>query len=363
MAAGFECEFVEEPQKAFQSECPICLLILREPHQASCCGKSFCKECVEQVRDKSPCCPACKVEDFHIFHNKGLQQSLYDFRVYCSSKEEGCEWTGELRELDKHLNKDPLAGKSLEGCSYIAINCPLHHAGCEVNLPRKDMKAHLEQKSIQHMLFQVQEQSLLLARIENLHQENQKLQTIIGEIHEEKQYLEQRLTDLEAKLELPTACTCKTPFTQPTGTLELTMGNFESKKRDHVPWFSPPFYTHPQGYKMCLQVNANGLGQGKGTHMSTYIHMMRGEFDDQLMWPFRGHISVQLVDQERESDHFHHTFHFTDAAPLEVRERQRERERSQHGRGPSKFILLTELRPKYLKNDCLRFRITKVELK
>ena len=150
MAAGFECEFVEEPQKAFQSECPICLLILREPHQASCCRKSFCKECIEQVRDKSPCCPACKVEDFHIFHNKGLQQSLYDFRVYCSSKEEGCEWTGELRELDKHLNKDLLAGKSLEGCSYVAINCPLHHAGCEVNLPRKDMKAHLEQKSIQH---------------------------------------------------------------------------------------------------------------------------------------------------------------------------------------------------------------------
>ena len=358
MAAGFECDFVEEPQAAFQSECPICLLVLREPYQATCCGKSFCKECVEQVRANTTACPACKVEDFNVFHNKGLQQSLYDFQVYCPHKNKGCEWTGELRELDNHLNSDPQADKSLEGCPFAKISCPMGYAGCDVRSIRKDMNAHLEQEAVGHLLLQARKQSLLLANMENLHKENEKLRSIIGEIREEKQYLEQRLTDFEAKIGTPL-----TRYRQPMKIVEFVMKDFEKLKREFTSWYSPPFYTHRHGYKMCLQVNANGQGQGKGTHVSTYLHMMRGEFDEGLRWPFHGQVAMQLVDQEEDRDHFYHTFHFTDAVPVEARERQRDRERSKSGRGPSKFIPLADLRPKFLKNDCLRFRVIRVELK
>ena len=38
---GYDCEFVERPQE-LQKECPICLIILREPFQVTCCGYSFC---------------------------------------------------------------------------------------------------------------------------------------------------------------------------------------------------------------------------------------------------------------------------------------------------------------------------------
>ena len=48
--AGSECESVEKPPKAVQSECPVCLLVLREPYQATCCGKSFCEECIKRVK-------------------------------------------------------------------------------------------------------------------------------------------------------------------------------------------------------------------------------------------------------------------------------------------------------------------------
>ena len=143
MAAGFECDFVQEPQKAFQHECPICLLVLREPYQATCCGKSFCKECIEEVKVRSGKCPTCKTGNFFSYPNLGLQQSLYDFEVYCSQKSKGCEWRGELRELEKHLNSEPAAVKSLEGCPLTVIKCPLSHTGCEVKLPRKDMNAHI----------------------------------------------------------------------------------------------------------------------------------------------------------------------------------------------------------------------------
>ena len=33
---GYDCEFVEKPPEAIQSECPVCQLVLREPYQAIC---------------------------------------------------------------------------------------------------------------------------------------------------------------------------------------------------------------------------------------------------------------------------------------------------------------------------------------
>ena len=127
MATGFECKFAEKVSKGIQFECPICLLVLREPYQATCCGKSFYKECIHRIKAANQVCPMCKDKDFNLFHNKGLQQSLYDFQVYCTHKSKGCEWMGELRELNNHLNSDPPASKSLQGCPFTLIKCPL---GC-----------------------------------------------------------------------------------------------------------------------------------------------------------------------------------------------------------------------------------------
>jgi hypothetical protein len=61
--------------------------------------------------------------------------------------------------------------------------------------------------------------------------------------------------------------TFKQPDTYDTGTYKptgatFTMTNFEEYKRDSDIWFSPHFYTHPNGYKMCLGVVANGIDRG-----------------------------------------------------------------------------------------------------
>ena len=60
-------------------------------------------------------------------------------------------------------------------------------------------------------------------------------------------------------------------------------------------WFSPPFYSHVGGYKLCLGVVANGCGIGSGTHMSMHVHVMKGEFDRHLKWPFSGDVTVMLM--------------------------------------------------------------------
>jgi len=121
---GFECEFAaEKPPDIVQSECPVCLQVLREPYQVSCCGKRFCRTCIESIKDNKKPCPTCNKENFDAFHDKGLQQSLYGFLVFCSHRKEGCKWTGELGHLGKHLNLNPQPDKQFEGCLFAEIKC------------------------------------------------------------------------------------------------------------------------------------------------------------------------------------------------------------------------------------------------
>ena len=78
---------------------------------------------------------------------------------------------------------------------------------------------------------------------------------------------------------------------------EFVMTNYHQYKRNCDLWRSPPFYTCP-GYKMCLEVYANGYDDGAGTHVSVGVRLMRGEHDDQLKWPFEGDITGQLVNHK-----------------------------------------------------------------
>ena len=119
---GYDCDFVERP-KELETECPVCLLVLREPFQVTCCGNSFCRSCIECIQADKKSCPTCNVADFNTFPDKRLRRSLYQFRVYCAHQKSGCEWAGELGELDQHLNLYPELGKQLIGCEFAAVAC------------------------------------------------------------------------------------------------------------------------------------------------------------------------------------------------------------------------------------------------
>ncbi|KFP11141.1 TNF receptor-associated factor 2, partial [Egretta garzetta] len=60
---------------------------------------------------------------------------------------------------------------------------------------------------------------------------------------------------------------------------------------------SPAFYTAKYGYKVCLRVYLNGDGTGKGTHVSLFFVVMRGDYDALLPWPFRHKVTFMLLDQ------------------------------------------------------------------
>ena len=487
---GFDCEFVERPPEVLQSECPVCLQIIRDPYQISCCGYSFCRSCIERIKADNKPCPTCNTKGFSDFSDKRLKRSLYSFKVRCSHQKDGCEWTGELGQFDVHLNKDPPPEKRLTGCqlvkidclyceekqqrqyiqghqnencmkrpfsceychdyesnfddvihnhwpecgfhpvrcpnecgsfpqrqkldSHVADECPLTtiscdfvHVGCGVKLPRKDMPEHVRENLLTHtsllavshakqqaqIVELVAENDTLRSKNVNLEQNHRSLEnnsdslgreltslqedhTTLSTSHAE---LQAQISDLNAEVnslkeshetlkasnqqlkQEATANSLKVVVPRtiiPVVTSDvLAMNNFKQHKKDGDDWYSPPVYTHHQGYKLCLRVDANGCGSGAGTHVSVYVLFMRGEFDDSLKWPFSGVISFRLLDQVKGEDHKTHSLTYDDTVEDQYCGRAIYRERPKRGWGQSQFISHSQLNPKYLRKDTLQFQI------
>lgn len=86
------------------------------------------------------------------------------------------------------------------------------------------------------------------------------------------------------------------------GTLIWKITNYREKKRNainHSPasFYSDCFYTSHYGYKMCGRVYLNGDGIGKGTHLSIFFAIKKGEYDSFLKWPFKQRVCFRLLNQ------------------------------------------------------------------
>ena len=128
-------------------------------------------------------------------------------------------------------------------------------------------------------------------------------------------------------------------------------------KKEKEKLCSPPFYTGQYGYKLRAEAFLNGLGQGKGSHLSLYVVIMKGEYDAVLPWPFKQNVDFVLMDQdddvnnrqnkvwklscERNSDYF-----------------KRPNKSKSLGFGCPKFVSLETLRTKnYIKDQTLFIKI------
>ena len=136
VSSGYDCEFVKEPPS--RSQCPICLLVPRDPHQTLCCGNAFCKDCITKIKLHKKPCPTCKTEDFLSYPDKGLERELYSSQVCCSFKSRGCDWRGDLRQLDKHLNSNSSQDNLLAGCDFLQICCDY----CQHAMYRRELPEH-----------------------------------------------------------------------------------------------------------------------------------------------------------------------------------------------------------------------------
>ena len=107
-----------------------------------------------------------------------------------------------------------------------------------------------------------------IAEQERKHQQNEAAVMALNEnfsykiaASEQNIYVQQATLTLHQQTLERVTCTGKLPF-------YFIMNEFKGKKENDVEWYSPPFYTHTHGYRMCIKVNANGYWRGKGTHIS-----------------------------------------------------------------------------------------------
>ena len=411
LKSGHDCIFFEDIPKHLQVECSVCLCVLHDPHMIDCkCGASFCQPCIQPtLKEKKPC-PLCNSPFIASLPDRRLQRTLNCLQVYCSFKEAGCEWVGELGAIADHLNDDiesdgykssgclfmPLkccfckqeyqrqyvlehetnkclkrpfkcdccceyestfedvttkhvnvcpcglvpcpndCGASLQRKSiddHVSANCPLEivsctfsYAGCEEELPRKDMPAHISDSLAVHMSLQAVSHQ---KELEKLQKQMQKLENDVKSLRSK----DLKLLSGHLRI-LP---------------VDLVMDGFAAKQREERSWLSEPFYTCLQGYKMTLSVKP------QRSHLSVFICIMKGEYDDQLEWPYRGSIVIQLLDHDDTTKYVIKLLSFK-SAPEGSSNRVTDYNRTS-GLGYSLFITNTEL-TEYIKNDSLRFKIS-----
>ena len=116
---------------------------------------------------------------------------------------------------------------------------------------------------------------------------------------------------------IPTPVT-EFPYLLPPCT--ITMYSFSEHKRLADIWESPEFYSRPDGYKLQLEVHANGYSTGTGTHVGVSVRVMEDENDESLKWPISGEIIIRLLNWREDKGHVEKTIdHYN--APLEYRTR------------------------------------------
>ena len=142
----------------------------------------------------------------------------------------------------------------------------------------------------------------------------------------------------------------------------IMMTGFEQLKCNNERWYSPVFCTHEKGYHFKLRVDANGWC-GTGDAVAVVVSIVKGDYDDQLQWPCKGVVSVQVLNHISNSIHsIVKEFEFSG----EGYECQQVTDETQpeYGCWCDQFIMHKSLpyncmtKSQYLKNDCLYFLVS-----
>ncbi len=350
-----------------------------------------------------PACKSIKLKANYIAGERDIQS----LKVKCQKHKKGCQWVGELRNAKehpktcgyvivqcnykceggqeelyrKHLEKhqavecprrphncphcnesgeykDIASPKHIDACPKFIINCP-NAPSCKKSFPRENKNKHLSTCEFQMTRCKYSElgcNALLARRDLPDHEKEDKVH--LGDAMKTILSLKQQCSLLTSQLHNLST------MSQNNFTSIFKMSNFEQKKEENIEYFSNPFYTHPKGYKMAFNVDANGYGKYKGTHVSVWIYLMRGEYDDQLEFPFKGTITFELLNQLE--DNIHHSKSYTHDGKQETSNRVIDSDRSQNAAGVHAFIphenlghnIIENCKCQYLKDDCLVFRVS-----
>ncbi|XP_047130571.2 TNF receptor-associated factor 4 isoform X2 [Hydra vulgaris] len=129
---GFDVNFLQELSD--DHECPICKLALREPILTKC-GHRLCLSCSEEMRKRKNGVLVCPLDNTNLkpeqtFRDKAIERAVLQLKVKCNNFLKSCQWTGELKRIDNHL----------ETCESLPLYCVNQ---CGMKILRKEMSTHI----------------------------------------------------------------------------------------------------------------------------------------------------------------------------------------------------------------------------
>uniref|UniRef100_A0AAQ5XGY8 TNF receptor-associated factor n=1 Tax=Amphiprion ocellaris TaxID=80972 RepID=A0AAQ5XGY8_AMPOC len=230
-------------------------------------------------------------------------------------------------------------------CPKAQVSCQFHRYGCTFKGLNQDMRQHESTFAAEHLRMmanrncslenkvELELRSLRLLRdeVENLRGTLENVRTRLSALEQggrsgsgstthtlaslENQLSrhddmlsvhEIRLADMDLRFQVLETASYN-------GTLIWKIRDYKRRKQDAVAaktlsLYSQPFYTGYFGYKMCARVYLNGDGMGKGTHLSLFFVVMRGEYDALLPWPFKQKVTLMLMDQGSSRKHLGDAF-------------------------------------------------------
>ena len=400
--AELDFDFVEQPDQDLY--CPVTLEILLEPHQTDCCGQHISEKAANRIIKDGKPCPMCKDDHFTTRRDKYFKRNTINkLRVYCLHKKSGCEWTGELGDLNNHSTSCPKrpwkcqycglestddvgtnehtpncaqyplpcpnqceigtvprcdAEKHLLVCPLQLVECEFANVGCEVKVPRRDLTRHMTENA-QHHLMSATLLNLRLTR--ELHQKMEEKDQQITE-------LQQQVTDLDAKIETKIKevlqqqndlkATIETndivKELEKSSTFLMQAKGFTCYKfiyanfRDQTAWTSSVCTYNSDGVKFNLGVFGQGFAQAVGNHLTGIIIFDKTfRADDNI----KCIVYLQILNQLGDYGHY-----------IKKECQIMEGKAMQIGLDFKTFPLTSlkfnaDTNTQYLKDDCLKFRL------
>jgi len=138
-----------------------------------------------------------------------------------------------------------------------------------------------------------------------LKEQDKKLKVVDEKQEEKVREVKEQLDDQELKLQEVEDVLSKrlSVLEQQPGTLLWSIDNYtehqlgaSSGLKKH--FYSDPFYTGKYGYKLRCFVKFND----KGSQLSVYVELLRGEFDSLLPWPLSKKIVITLINQRKHGN-------------------------------------------------------------
>ncbi|EDO49545.1 predicted protein [Nematostella vectensis] len=338
---GYEAEFVEPLPEEY--ECPICQLAFRDPIQIEECGHRFCQSCLQELRrlQGSPVlCPMDRrpISSTKVFVDKAARRAILGLGVKCWNWKRKCEWTGELSNIEEHAKNcahedvhctnpecnEVMPRRSLQyhlvsKCKWRIVSCHFctemytykdgktHMKSCKrlpiecVNkcgakdIPREEMPFHMSECPLAVHPCMYRDIGCPFKGRRDALEEHCK-----NAVHTHLNIACQKIRENESR----SLCT--------NGIFLWKISNYKHQydqavaSPEELAIFSPPFYTSQYGYKLRLKAYLNGRDRGKGTHLSLYIIIMKGDYDALLEWPFKQKITFYLIDQSEKQNHRTH---------------------------------------------------------